>query len=515
MGLNALVLLAALVLLVGSQEATPPSALAYLLRPTREQVGTYLERWTRHVDGAWLVEDERTREPGEGPSLAQARVYDARAWFQAPRQRGVDALPPGAARDRALEGYRRALPPEEALAGRGLVVALLDKDREKGQRWALVAEVRDGIRGARRAYLVMLLGLGVVFLVTWVFLSRVVVRPLDDLTRAAVRVAAGDVTARLPTPTSDDELSRTAAAFNLMADEIHEYQGRLEERVLTGLEQIKKAEQHLAVAERLVATGKLAAGIAHEINNPLGGMKNAARALARGDLEPEKRAQYLELIQDGLQRVEETVKKVLAFTPRRVEPRPIDLGGVVQRALALSQHRIERKGAKVEVHLPTSADDARVFGDPLELQQVALNLLLNAADALASTGGHVRIEVRRARRGDRPRRGRQRWGAQPRGAGALLRPLLHHEGGRRGHGPGPLGGAQHREQPWWPHRARERARRGRHLHRLPAPRERGARRPERVGGAPRGHGVVKQPCREQPCREQPCREQPCRDAAVR
>jgi signal transduction histidine kinase len=392
-GLNALVLLAALLLLVGSHEATPPSALAYLLGNTREQVGTHLERWSRHVDGVWLVEDERTREPVEGTALSQVRVYDARGWFEAPRQRRVDALPPGPARERALEGYRRALPPEESLAGRGLVVALLDKDREPGRRWALVAEVRDGIQGARRAYLVMLLGLGVVFLVTWVFLSRSVVRPLDDLTRAAVRVAAGDVTARLPAPTSDDELSRTAAAFNLMADEIHEYQARLEERVLTGLEQIKKAEQHLAVAERLVATGKLAAGIAHEINNPLGGMKNAARALARGDLEPEKRAQYLELIQDGLQRVEETVKKVLAFTPRRVEPRPIDLGPIVQRALALAQHRIERRSAKVEVVLPKAPEDARVFGDPLELQQVALNLLLNAADALPPAGGLIRIEV--------------------------------------------------------------------------------------------------------------------------
>ena len=62
-GLNALLLLAALLLLVGAPEGTPPSALAYLLRPTKEQVGLHVERWSPHVDGAWLVEDERSSEP--------------------------------------------------------------------------------------------------------------------------------------------------------------------------------------------------------------------------------------------------------------------------------------------------------------------------------------------------------------------------------------------------------------------------------------------------------------------
>jgi signal transduction histidine kinase len=206
-------------------------------------------------------------------------------------------------------------------------------------------------------------------------------------------VAAGAKEVRLPEPASDDELGRTTLAFNRMAEEIHEYQARLEERVLASLTQIKKAEQHLAIAERLAATGKLAAGIAHEINNPLAGMKNAARSLARGHLSPEKTSEYLELIQDGLARVEETVKKVLAFTPRRVEPRLVDLGDVARKALALARHRIEKKGISVEGNA-SQAQPTLVFGDPLELQQVALNLLLNAADAIPEgQGGRIRLEV--------------------------------------------------------------------------------------------------------------------------
>jgi signal transduction histidine kinase len=180
-----------------------------------------------------------------------------------------------------------------------------------------------------------------------------------------------------------------------MAQEIEEYQLNLEDRVLSGLSQIKRAEQHLAIAQRLAATGKLAAGIAHEINNPIGGMKNAVRALERGDLPAEKTAEYLDLIGDGLARVEETVKKVLAFTPRRVEPRPVDLADVVRKALALARHRLEKKGITVEGKAPADAS-ALVFGDPLELQQVALNLILNSADAIPEDRrGTIEVEVAR------------------------------------------------------------------------------------------------------------------------
>ncbi len=283
-GLNALILLLALLFLVGAGDATPPAALAYLLQPSKDLVGAHMERWDRHVDGVWLVADDRgsdLRAP-DGAGQGQREVYDARRAWRETAYAEWEPLPPGSERERALEAYAHARAPDGSLAGRGLVVAMLDQDREGQRRWALVAEVRDGARGARRAYLVMLAGLLLVSGVTYVFLSRQVMRPLAALTRAASAVAAGTRTVPLPEPASDDELGRTTLAFNRMAEEIHEYQARLEERVLASLTQIKKAEQHLAIAERLAATGKLAAGIAHEINNPLAGMKNAARSLARG-----------------------------------------------------------------------------------------------------------------------------------------------------------------------------------------------------------------------------------------
>jgi signal transduction histidine kinase len=244
----------------------------------------------------------------------------------------------------------------------------------------------------RDVYLFVLAGILLQSAVAWWLLSRLIVSPLRRLAGAADRIAAGDHAARVTPTGSGDEFDRTALAFNRMAGEVGEYQAQLEDRVLQALGRIRRAEQHLAIAQRLAATGTLASGIAHEINNPLGGMRNAAKALARGDLPPEKTSEYLELVVDGLARIEETVKKVLSFTPRGGKPRTTDLAEVARKAAALARHRAERRGVRLEERLGTSAP---VFGDPHELQQVALNLVLNAVDAIPEERepGRGRVEV--------------------------------------------------------------------------------------------------------------------------
>ncbi len=248
-------------------------------------------------------------------------------------------------------------------------------------------------------YFVVLGGIVLMTAVAWWLLSRLVVRPLARLAGAADKVAIGDYSARLAAGGSGDEFDRTAQAFNRMAREVGEYQAQLEDRVLQTLQRVRKAEERLVIAQRLAATGKLASGIAHEINNPLGGMRNAVRALARGDLDAAKTAEYLDLVLDGLARVEDTVKKVLTFTPRSAKPCPVAMAEVVQKAIALSRHRIERKGIRFEARIEGNLS-VRVFGDPHELQQVALNLLLNAADAIPEPGtpgrreGRIEVEVR-------------------------------------------------------------------------------------------------------------------------
>src|SRR5262245_51069827 len=322
------------------------------------------------------------------------------------------APPPAGSLERASELFRQARREGRVQIPRVGELAMAfersapspEDGRERRQGLYLEWSPRgEEARRAQIVYAVLLGGGLVVSVVGWWLLSRHVVRPLATLADAADKMAGGDAGARVPATGTADEIDRTARAFNRMAKEVSEYQGQLEDRVMQALARIQKAEQHLAIAQRLASTGKLASGIAHEINNPLGGMRNAVRALARGDLDEKKTAEYLALVQEGLARVEDTVKKVLTFTPRTVQPRAVDLADVARKAVGLARHRIERKGIALVEHLP-AAGVATVFGDPNELQQVALNLILNSADAIpepgARPGGAGRIEIEVSVEGD-------------------------------------------------------------------------------------------------------------------
>lgn len=329
----------------------------------------------------WLWE-----EPGS--------VWRFEDYFAKPRGAQIQ----GARRDRILwiagtlvEEGRRVFSDREGL----LAVRPSERRTSRGQQRVeyMVVAASAPPPSPRTVYFVVMGGTLLMSVLLYWLLTRWVMRPLTEMATAAQHMAEGDFHVRVEPRPGLDELARTTTAFNRMAEEISEYQGHLEDRVLTALSRVKKAEQHLTIAQRLASSGKLAAGLAHEINNPVGGMKNALRGLARGDLEPEKTKLYLELIEDGLTRVESTVKTFLSFTPRSPQPERTDLRGVAERSAALAAHRLEQRGASLALSLPEPRE-AMVFGDPGELQQVVLNLLLNAADAVEAGAGQVTLAVR-------------------------------------------------------------------------------------------------------------------------
>jgi signal transduction histidine kinase/ActR/RegA family two-component response regulator len=216
-----------------------------------------------------------------------------------------------------------------------------------------------------------------------------VLRPLSSLVDASNRVAGGDFTKKIPETETYDEMGRMVRAFNLMIDKIADNHANLQKDIQSAQGRITQTERRLFAAQRLSATGTLAAGIAHEINNPLGGMLNAARMLREGRLDPAKQQEYLELIADGLERVRTIVQKILQFRPRAFEPQPVRLQEAVEKAIAFMEHRARAKEVTLRNELP--ADLPVVNGDPLELQQAFLNILMNAADACVVGEGMVTI----------------------------------------------------------------------------------------------------------------------------
>jgi signal transduction histidine kinase len=258
------------------------------------------------------------------------------------------------------------------------------RDESDGRlRVAYVEVEQAGIAAdqvARYTFLVVVTAAALLGLLVWFIVGRVVSRPLREVALAARRVGDGDYSHPVPRSAGDDEIQRVVAAFNQMMEEVSALQTRLQEDIGEEVAKEKRTQASLVIAQRLGATGQLAAGIAHEVNNPLGGLMNAVHALATKDVSDERRREYLELIDDGLKRIQATVSKILQFTPHKVAPREVDLADVVRPTIALARHRIEQDGVQVVLEM---ADDAVVFADPYELQQALLNVVLNALDALA------------------------------------------------------------------------------------------------------------------------------------
>ena len=150
-------------------------------------------------------------------------------------------------------------------------------------------------------------------------------------------------------------------------------------------------QQKLFKADRLAQLGALVSGVAHELNNPLAAIAAFAELLATGAQDPDLKESG-QLIHTEAMRAGRVVQTLLDFARQRARVRqPVDLLEVVERVLALQRNALKKARVKVEVTLPADLPD--VTGDPQELQQVVLNAVVNAQQAIEQTGRPGKLSV--------------------------------------------------------------------------------------------------------------------------
>jgi two-component system NtrC family sensor kinase len=145
----------------------------------------------------------------------------------------------------------------------------------------------------------------------------------------------------------------------------------------------REVSRRLFHAEKMSAVGQLAGGVAHEINNPLGGILAFAQLMSQEERDPED-AENLRLIQDAAMRAKRIVESLLRFSrrPRDAERGPVDLAQVLEEAMFLVQPQL-REG---RLEIARRCAPAVAWGNGNQLQQIALNLLVNAIQAMAGRG---------------------------------------------------------------------------------------------------------------------------------
>jgi len=233
---------------------------------------------------------------------------------------------------------------------------------------------------------------------SWFFVWEVVGRPVKALERGTERLAAGDLGYQIDVR-SKDEIGELASSFNGMSRQLQAEHNEnltwthsLEQRVEQKTRELTRAHEHALHTEKMASIGKMAAVLAHEINNPLSGILTYAKLLRKwidrddaGRSHRQEICDSLDLIASESRRCGDLVKNLLTFsrtTPMNLQP--ANLNQVVERSLRLVQHQLDLAGIQVQPQL--DPDLPPVVCDAAQIEQVILALVMNALDALPQGG---------------------------------------------------------------------------------------------------------------------------------
>jgi signal transduction histidine kinase len=339
-------------------------------------------------------------ELSSGPLIRELAVTDSSGKLLA----GPSPSPEAAHQmQRALASGLQQISLVEQPSPRLLVVSPLVVDGVR--RGAILFESPLGLGGSWPRLFWVLVVFDTVLIVAFMalVLTRYVVSPLRAMQQAALRVAGGDLQVRLQS-SGAMELASLADSFNRMTVSVQEQLDRLEHQQ----RELSAQRAHLIRSEKLASVGRLAAGVAHEVGNPLQAIIGFTDMVLGGGLDPEQSRDFLERTRAEAQRIHRIIRDLLDFA-RPVEDaiEPVELAAVVEQSLQLCGPQQRLKEVTVE---RSGLDELpRVAASGARLVQVLVNILLNAADAMQAHGtifvagrpddGGGRVELRIANTG--------------------------------------------------------------------------------------------------------------------
>lgn len=253
---------------------------------------------------------------------------------------------------------------------------------------ASLGPIYEGLRQSQRLILLyILLDTLILTIVGVVLLSRIVVKPIRKLLRMAGEYKGGDQIP-IPVESSGDEIGELSRSLHGMLKRLEENKRDLRNHIVS-LEKtnrdLQQAQSDLIRSEKLASVGRLAAGIAHEIGNPIGITLGYLELLRKGDVTEEERKDFLGRIEVEVTRINRIIRQLLDFS--RPSSGKLETAHVHDLlAATVNILKPQPMMQQVSVRFALEAERDEVMADPERLQQVFLNLILNAADALDGKG---------------------------------------------------------------------------------------------------------------------------------
>lgn len=240
----------------------------------------------------------------------------------------------------------------------------------------------------------MVLALGIAYV-----LANAMARPIQRLKQGVEALAQGDFDSEVAVRTAD-EIGSLAESFNRVRQELKDTYGKLQGKIEAADEDLRKANEELREkqkqlmhAEKLASLGALAAGVAHEVNNPLGTIALYAQMM-RDELGEgqESQRESVDIILKHSTRAGQIVKNLLEFARRtELEAKPVSINAVLEDVLSMTGHQAELQQVTVVKQL--GPDVPGIVGDADKLRQVFVNMVINALQAMPK-GGRLRVASR-------------------------------------------------------------------------------------------------------------------------
>ena len=262
-----------------------------------------------------------------------------------------------------------------------------------GSDWVLKARISNAsVYSALTEFLkeILLANLiiGFFLLIIAVLLSRRITGPIRALVLAANKISRGDLSQPVSIE-AKNEIHLLATEFETMRSKLLESYSNLENKIEERTEALREAQFQISHQEKMASLGLLAAGVAHEIGNPLTSISSMAQIIKR-KVSEEPIQNYLNTISNNIERISKIVRELVDFArPSNYETAFVDVNEIIRNAVSIVKY--DRRTKNIALHYELAPDLPNLFLVSDQLLQVFLNILLNAVDALKEDRGEITI----------------------------------------------------------------------------------------------------------------------------